>query len=378
MIPLKKMPARHSLPGLRSFSEVGGEGGPKILGYAALSAHSKLAPFTFERRQLQPYDVLVDILYCGICHSDIHEARNEWWNTKYPIVPGHEIIGRVAQIGTQVKRFTVGESVAVGCIIGSCGECAPCKKGLEQYCENEYTDTFNAVDPYTDGYTYGGYSQNIVVNEKYVFHLPEAFKKENLAAVAPLMCAGITTYSPLMHWRVGKGQKVGIIGIGGLGHIAIKIAHALGAEVVAFTSTQEKLVDAKRLGASETLLWQDTESLLHHGDSFDFLLCTLPVPYDENRFIDLLKRDGVMCIVGIPPAALDGLRADKLILGRKSIAGSLIGGLPETREMLEFCAKHGITADVEIIPIDQVNEAFDNVVNKNVRYRYVIDMSTLK
>lgn len=350
----------------------------KTIGYAALSAHSNLAPFTFERRELQPHDIFIDIMYCGICHSDIHTARNEWWETHYPVVPGHEIIGRVKEVGSQVQGFAIGEAVAVGCIVGCCGVCKACKEWLEQYCEQEYTDTFNAVDPYGNGYTYGGYSQNIVVNEKFVFHLPEAFKKENLASVAPLLCAGITTYSALMHWGVGKGQKVGIVGIGGLGHLAIKIAHALGAEVVAITSTEEKLTDAEKLGASASLLSTDTEELMHHGDSFDFILCTLPVPYDENKYIDLLKRDGVMCIVGIPPHALEELRADKLILGRKSIAGSLIGGLKETREMLEFCAQHGITADVEIIPIKQVNEAFDNVVAKNVRYRYVIDLATLK
>jgi len=349
----------------------------KTLGYAALSGHSSLAPFTFERRDLQPNDILIDILYCGICHSDIHTARNEWRQTKYPVVPGHEIIGRIAQVGAHVKGFAVGESVAVGCIVGSCGECAACKAHLEQYCEQEFTETFNSTDPYSDGVTYGGYSQNIVVNEKYVFHIPAALQND-LASVAPLMCAGITTYSPMKHWKVGKGQKVGIVGIGGLGHIAIKIAHALGAEVVAITSTEEKLVDAKRLGASSSILSTDTEEMMKHGESLDFILCTLPVPYDENRYIDLLKRDGVMCVLGIPPAALSGLRADKLILARKSIVGSMIGGIQETKEMLEFCAQHGIKADVEIIRIDRVNEAFDNVVAKKVRYRYVIDLGTLK
>jgi uncharacterized zinc-type alcohol dehydrogenase-like protein len=350
----------------------------KTIGYAALSAHSNLAPFTFERRDVGDRDLKIDILYCGICHSDIHTARNQWWETRYPVVPGHEIVGRVAHIGSQVKGFAVGEFVAVGCIVGSCGVCAACKQHLEQFCEQEFTETFNSVDPYTNGVTYGGYSQNIVVNEKYVFHIPDAFKKDTLAAVAPLLCAGITTYSPLKHWKVGKGQKVGVIGIGGLGHLAVKIARALGADVVAITSTQEKLTDAKRLGASSSLLMTDTEGLMKHAESFDFILCTLPVPYDENKFIDLLKRDGVMCVAGIPPRALDGLRADKLILGRKSIAGSLIGGIQETREMLEFCAQHGITADVQLISVDEINEAFDNVVDKKVRYRYVIDMATLK
>jgi len=350
----------------------------KIIGYAALSSHSNLAPFSFERRDVGDRDIKIDIMYCGICHSDIHEARNQWWETKYPIVPGHEIVGCVAQVGSQVAKFTVGEFVAVGCIVGSCGVCAACKQHLEQFCEQEFTETFNSVDPYTNGMTYGGYSQNIVVNEKYVLTIPEAFKKDNLAAVAPLLCAGITTYSPLKHWKVGKGQKVGIIGIGGLGHLAVKIARALGAEVVAITSTEEKLTDAKRLGASSSLLSTDTEELMKHGDSFDFILCTLPVPYDENKYLDLLKQDGVMCIVGIPPHALDGLRVDKLILGRKSIAGSLIGGIQETQEMLEFCAQHGITADIEMVAMDEVNQAFDNVVDKKVRYRYVIDMATLK
>lgn len=350
----------------------------KTLGYAAISAHSKLAPFTFERREVGEHDVKVDILYCGICHSDIHVARNEWWETRYPVVPGHEIVGRVSQKGSQVKDFEIGEIVAIGVIVGSCGVCNACRNYLEQFCEEEFVETFNSPDPYTDGVTYGGYSQNMVVNEKYVFHLPEALKQGDIAAIAPLLCAGITTYSPLKHWKVGKGQKVGIIGIGGLGHLAVKFAKALGAEVVAITSTEEKLTDAKKLGASVTLLETDTEELMRHGDSFDFLLCTLPVSYDENKYIDLLKHDGVMCVVGIPASLLEGLRADKLILGRKSIAGSLIGGLEETKEMLEFCAQHDIKADVEIIPIEQVNEAFDRVVNKEVRYRYVIDMATLK
>lgn len=350
----------------------------KVLGYAALSARSSLAPFTFERRELQPYDVLIDILYCGVCHSDIHTARNEWWETKYPVVPGHEMIGRVAQVGSQVKNFVIGEAVGVGPIVGSCGTCDSCQEHLEQFCEEEFTEAFNSPDPYGDGMTYGGYSQNIVVNEKFVFRIPEVFQKNNLAACAPLLCAGITTYSPLMYWKVGKGQKVGVIGIGGLGHLAIKIACALDAQVIAITSTQEKLSDVKRLGASESLLSTDTEALMRHGDSFDFILCTLPVPYDENRYIDLLKRDGVMCVVGVPPRALDGLRADKLIMGRKSIVGSLVGSIQETQEMLEFCAKHGIVADVELIPMQQINEAFDKVVDKKVRYRYVIDMATLK
>ncbi len=351
----------------------------KILGYAAQSSHSKLEPFEFERRDVGSQDIGIEILFCGICHSDIHVARNEWWQTKYPVVPGHEIVGRIIEIGSQVHTFKIGDIVAVGCIIGSCGVCAACKEGLEQYCEQDFVETFNSSDPYSNGHTYGGYSQYMVVNEKYVFHLPAPFQNEkNLASVAPLMCAGITIYSPMMHWNVSKGQKVGVVGIGGLGHLAIKIARALGAEVVALTNTEEKLDEVQKLGASSALLWTDTESLLHHGDSFDFILCTLPVPYDPNRFVDLLKRDGVMCVLGIPPAALDELRADKLILGRKSIVGSVIGGLPETREMLEFCAKHNIRADVEIIPIDQVNEAYDNVVDRKVRYRYVIDLASLK
>lgn len=351
----------------------------KTLGYAARSSSSPLEPFAFERRDVGAHDVGISILFCGVCHSDIHVARNEWLQSHYPVVPGHEIIGIVSEVGPQVKSFKVGDVVAVGTFVWACGTCEACVQGLEQYCEKGFIDTFNSPDPYTEnGVTYGGYSRYIVVNEKYVYSLPDALKKQDLASVAPLMCAGITVYSPLKHWGVGKGKKVGVVGIGGLGHMAIKFAHALGAEVIAITSTPKKIDDCKKFGTQDAFFWDDEAAVKKHAESFDFIISTLPVPYDENRYIDLLKRDGVLCVVGIPPMPLGQLRADKLILGRKSVVGSVVGGIKETKEMLEFCAQHNIRADVEIIPIDQINEAFDKVVNKEVRYRYVIDLDTLK
>ncbi len=349
----------------------------ETIGYAATSPSTPLAPWTFERRDVGSTDIQLEILYCGVCHSDIHFARNDWLQTVYPVVPGHEIVGRITAIGESVRSCKVGDVAAIGTIVDACGECTQCKNHLEQYCEKGFTMTFNSFDKHTNGVTYGGYSKQIVVDEKYVLQIPIAFKDEDLAAVAPLLCAGITVYSPLMHWKVGKGRKVGIAGIGGLGHIGVKIAHALGAYVVAITSTPEKVADAKRLGADEAILSTDLDALKKHHGSFDFILNTIPVPLDLNGYLSLLKLDGNMCLVGIPAGPHGPLFPNILIEERRELSGSLIGGIQETQEMLEFCAQHAITADIEQIPIQNINEAFASVVDKKVRYRYVIDLASL-
>lgn len=350
----------------------------KTIGYAAKSAHAKLEPFLFEHRNIGPHDVHIEILYCGVCHSDIHFARNEWKDTHYPIVPGHEIIGRAITIGDQVTLFKIGDVVGVGCIIDCCGSCSACKQGLEQFCEKGYTLTFNSPDKYTGGITYGGYSTDIVINEKFIFPIPSALQKHDLATLAPLFCAGITTYSPLKHWQVSNGHKVGIVGIGGLGHLAVKFAHAMGAQVIEFTTTPEKQKDASRLGAQETVLSTNSSEMNKHIHSFDFILNTIPAPIDLNVYLQLLKRDGTMCLVGIPSKPHLGLEADSLISRRRNLAGSLIGSLQETKEMLEFCAQHAITADIELINAQEINEAFERIIKKDVRYRFVIDNATMK
>jgi len=348
----------------------------KTIGYAAKSATTPLEPFHFELREPGEHDVLIEVLYCGVCHSDIHFARNEWLETVYPIVPGHEIIGRVLQVGNQVKKFKVGDSAGVGCIVDSCGICKSCKEGLEQFCENGYTFTFNSIDKHTGKMTYGGYSKQMVVDEKFVLRIPDAFKN-SLAAAAPLLCAGITTYSPLRHWKVSKDQKVVVAGIGGLGHLAVKIAHAMRAQVVEYTTTPDKKGDAQRLGAQDAVLSTNPEEMKKYLNSFDFILNTIPAPHDLNAYLQLLKRDGTMCLVGIPSQPHPYLRADMLITERRQLVGSVIGGIQETQEMLDFCAKNNITADIEIIPIEKINEAFERVIKKDVRYRFVIDMKSL-
>lgn len=350
----------------------------KTIGYAAESAKSPLKPFQFERRELRPHDVLLDILYCGICHSDLHMARNEWQSTVYPIVPGHEILGKVTKVGPEVKDHKVGDLVAIGCIADSCRTCESCKQGLEQYCEKEFSLVFNAPDRQSKAINYGGFSKHIVIEDKYLLKIPKKFKPEDLPGVAPILCAGITTYSPLKHWKVGKGSRVGIIGLGGLGHMALQLAHAMGAHVTLFTTSPGKVDDAKKLGADEVVSSKDVEAMKKQANTFDFILSTVSFPYDLNDFLGLLKRDGALCLVGLPAQPHPPLRADALVMKRRELAGSLIGGIKETQELLDFCADNHILAQVEIVPIDKINEAFERMLKKDVKYRFVIDMASLK
>ncbi len=343
-------------------------------GYAAQAADAKLAPFSFERRDPGPGDIQIDILYCGVCHSDIHTARSEWGPSLYPVAPGHEIVGRVAAVGGEVSGFKVGDLAAVGCMVDSCQTCSSCREGLEQYCENGFTGTYNAPDKKTPGlHTFGGYTKVIVVDQNFVLRVPESLE---LAAVAPLLCAGITTYSPLRHWKVGPGSIVGIVGLGGLGHMGLKLAHAMGADVTLFTTSPGKAEDARRLGANHVVLSKDPEAMKSQVGRFDFILDCVSAQHDINAYLALLKRDGALVQVGAPSDPLP-VAVFSLILGRRSFAGSLIGGIPETQEMLDFCAKHGIVSDIEIIPMDRINEAYDRVLASDVKYRFVIDMASL-
>ncbi len=342
--------------------------------YAAQAADKPLGPHAIERRAPGAHDVAIDILYCGVCHSDLHTARNEWKNTMYPCVPGHEIVGRVTAVGKDVKGFKVGDTVGVGCMVDSCGHCASCKDGEENYCENGFTATYNG--PVFGGEnTYGGYSANIVVNEKFVLHISH---KDNLAAVAPLLCAGITTWSPLRHWHAGPGKKVGIVGLGGLGHMGVKLARAMGAHVVLFTTSPNKIADGKRLGADEVVISKDPEQMKQHAGSFDFILNTVAAPHDLDAFLNLLKRDGTLCLVGAPATPHPSPQVFSLIFKRRALAGSLIGGIRETQEMLDFCAEHGIVSDIEMIAMRDINDAYERMLKSDVKYRFVIDMQTLK
>lgn len=345
-----------------------------VKAYAAKSNDADLKPYSIDRRDVTPDDVKIEIKYCGVCHSDIHQVRNDWKNSKYPVVPGHEIVGRVTEVGKNVKNIKKGDLVGVGCMVDSCQECQSCKEDLEQFCEKGATMTYNGPDKHLGGHTYGGYSENVVVNKEFVLHIPENIDAK---AAAPLLCAGITTYSPLRHWNVKKGDKVGVIGLGGLGHMGVKFAHALGAHVVMITTSPEKSDDAKELGADEILISKDKNQMKEHTNSFDFLLNTIPVGHDMNPYVSLLKRDATMVLVGaIEP--LDPVHGGGLIGGRKSIAGSVIGGIKETQEMLDFCGKHNIVSDIEMIDIQNINEAYERVVNSDVKYRFVIDMESLK
>lgn len=343
--------------------------------YAAQSATSPLAPFTIDRRDPGPRDVAIDILYCGVCHSDLHTAKGEWPGVVYPCIPGHEIVGRVTRVGPEVTRFKPGALAAVGCMVDSCRTCPSCAAGLEQYCERELTFTYNSPDRHgTAPVTYGGYAKSIVVNEHFVFSVAE---QPNLAAVAPLLCAGITTYSPLRHWNVQKGHKVGIVGLGGLGHMGLKLAHALGAHTVLFTTSPSKAEDARRLGADEIIISRDANQMAQHANSFDFILDTVAAPHDLDALTACLKRDAALCLLGAPSAPHPSPNITNLLFKRRCIAGSLIGGVPETQEMLDFCAKRNITADIELIPISEINTAYERMLRSDVRYRFVIDMSTL-
>ncbi|ELY4127769.1 NAD(P)-dependent alcohol dehydrogenase [Cronobacter malonaticus] len=345
-----------------------------IKAIGALSATQPLEPMTINRREPGEHDVQIAIAYCGVCHSDIHQARAEWAGTLFPCVPGHEIVGRVTAIGTKVTGFTPGDLVGVGCIVDSCKHCEECDDGLENYCDH-MIGTYNFPTPDTPGHTLGGYSQQIVVHERYVLRIrhPES----QLAAVAPLLCAGITTYSPLRHWQVGPGKKVGIVGIGGLGHMGIKLAHAMGAQVVAFTTSESKRDAAKALGADEVVVSRNASEMQAHAKSFDFILNTVAAPHNLDAFTALLKRDGTMTLVGAPASPHPSPEVFNLIFKRRAIAGSMIGGIPETQEMLDFCAEHRIVADIELIRADEINEAWERMIKGDVKYRFVIDTATL-
>jgi uncharacterized zinc-type alcohol dehydrogenase-like protein len=346
-----------------------------VKAYGAHAADKPLEPMAIARRAPGPRDVQVEIAYCGVCHSDLHTVRAEWGGTLYPCVPGHEIVGKVSAVGDAVKGFKVGDTVGIGCLVGSCGHCAACDEGLENYCENGFFGTYNAPTPDAPGHTLGGYSQRIVVDERFVLHIRHP--EEQLAAVAPLLCAGITTYSPLRHWNAGPGKKVGIVGIGGLGHMGIKIAHAMGAHVVAFTTSDGKVRDALALGADEVVISRDAAQMQAHAGSFDMILDTVAASHDLDAFTALLKRDGTLVLVGVPEHAHPSPNVGNLIFKRRAIAGSLIGGLPETQEMLDFCAEHGIVADIEMIAAQDIDKAYDRMVRSDVKYRFVIDSATL-
>jgi len=342
-------------------------------GYAAQSATTPLAPFSFERRDVGPHDVQFDILYCGVCHSDLHVARNEWNGTNFPVVPGHEIVGRVTKVGAHVKKFKAGDLAGVGCLVDSCRDCDNCKKGLEQFCRNGSTGTYNGKDKISGGFTYGGYSNHIVADESFVLKISD---KLPLEAVAPLLCAGITTYSPLRHWKVGKGHKVAVVGLGGLGHMAVKLAASFGAEVTMLSTSASKEEDARRLGAHHFALTKDPGQLKALTGKFDFIIDSVSAAHNYTDYLNMLNTDGVMICVGAPPTPSQ-IMAFSLIGGRKSLAGSLIGGLPETQEMLDYCAEHNIVSDVEVISMDYINEAYERMLAGDVKYRFVIDMKTL-
>lgn len=344
-----------------------------VKAYAAHSNSTPLVPFNIARREPKPHDVQIQILYCGVCHSDLHFARNDWGMTVYPVVPGHEIVGKVTAIGKNVTKFKVGDTAGIGCLVDSCRTCENCKDGLEQYCLEGGVFSYNGFERDGSGITYGGYSKSIVAHEDFVLHISPKLK---LDAAAPLLCAGITTYSPLKHWNVRKGKKVGVLGLGGLGHMAVKFAAAMGAEVTMLSHSPSKEKDAKRLGASHFVLTSDPEQIKAVTGKFDFILDTVSAEHDYNFYLSLLKTNGVMVCVGVPPNPAQ-IPAMNLIFGRKSFAGSLIGGLPETQEMLDFCAEHNIVSDIEIIRMDQINDACERMLKGDVKYRFVIDMSTL-
>jgi uncharacterized zinc-type alcohol dehydrogenase-like protein len=344
------------------------------IGYAAPDSRSPLAPFRFERRDPAPHDVQLDILFCGVCHSDLHVVRSEWGRTTYPCVPGHEIVGRVTGVGSAVTKFRVGDIAAVGCMVDSCRVCPSCADGVEQFCDRGPVMTYGGREKHTGGITYGGYSDNIVVDEAFTLKVPAGL---DLAAAAPLLCAGITTYSPLRHWRVGPGQTVGVVGLGGLGHMGVKFARALGAQVVLFTTSERKRADGFALGAHEVVLSGDGEAMKAQRNRFDFILDTVSAPHDINAFLGLLRRDGTLCQVGLPAEPLP-VNVFSLTGRRRQLAGSFIGGIAETQEMLDFCGVHGITCDIERIAIQDINRAYERLLKGDVKYRFVIDMASLR
>lgn len=346
-----------------------------IIGYAVSSATTALASFQFQRRDSRKNDVEIKILYCGVCHSDLHQARNDWGNSIYPMVPGHEIVGKVISVGSDVTRFKAGDTVGVGCMVDSCQVCSACEQGLEQYCEGGHTLTYNDIDRHDKMPTFGGYSEKIVVSEKFVLSIPENL---NLEAVAPLLCAGITTWSPLRHWKVGKDSKVAVIGLGGLGHMGLKLAKALGAHVTLFTRSVGKEADARRLGADEIVLSTNETEMATVKGKFDLIIDTVPYVHDLNPYIPTLSLNGTLVLVGYLGGLEPALNSMPLIMGRKAVAGSVIGGIAETQEMLDFCGEHGITSDVEMINIQEINEAYERMLKSDVKYRFVIDMASLK
>ncbi|GLS05436.1 NADP-dependent alcohol dehydrogenase [Chitiniphilus shinanonensis] len=346
-----------------------------VLGYAASSPTSALAPYRFQRRGLRSDDVAIEVLYCGVCHSDLHTARNDWGGTQYPVVPGHEIIGRVTEVGPGVTRFKAGDRVGVGCMVDSCRHCNPCERGLEQYCAEGATFTYNAVDRHDHTPTQGGYSQRVVVSDRFVLKVPDGL---DLAGAAPLLCAGITTWSPLRHWGAGPGRKVAVVGLGGLGHMALKLARALGADVTLFTRSPGKEADALRLGAHQVVLSTDAVQMAAVGGRFDLIIDTVPYAHDLNPYLPTLAIDGTLVLVGYLGDLDPLVNSVPLIMGRKAVAGSLIGGIPETQEMLDFCGQHGITSDIELIRMQEINDAYERMLKSDVKYRFVIDMASLK
>ena len=345
-----------------------------VKAYGTATSDADLKQLNILRRKPTPHDVEIEILYCGVCHSDLHTARNEWHGTIYPCVPGHEIVGRIVSVGSHVKKFKVGDTGAVGCLVDSCRECQYCSDGLEQYCEAAQVQTYNSVDPYFGTATYGGYSESIVVHEDFVLRVPENL---DLAATAPLLCAGITTYSPLKHWKVGPGKKVGVVGLGGLGHMGVKIAKAMGAEVIVFTTSSSKVEDAKRLGADDVVLSKDEKEMSRYAGKLHFVLDAVSAQHDINAYLALLRVDGSLTLVGAPEHPLP-VAPFSLIPMRRSFAGSMIGGITETQEMLDFCGEHNIVSDIEMINIQQINEAYERLLRGDVKYRFVIDMTSLK
>lgn len=342
--------------------------------YAAFNATEPLGPFAFETRPTGAKDVRLEILYCGVCHSDLHNVHNEWGKAQYPLVPGHEIVGRVTEVGADVTRFKVGELAGVGCMVDACGQCQNCEDDLEQFCHEGFTGTYNGLDKHTGNRTFGGYAQHIVVSQDFVLKVPESLPLE---AVAPLLCAGITTYSPLRHAGVGKGHRIAIVGLGGLGHMAVKFAASFGAEVTLLSTSPSKAADAERLGANHFALSSDPETMQNLQGHFDFILDTVSAPHDYNALLGLLRTNGTLIIVGAPPEPLE-IPGFSLIFGRKHIMGSLIGGIRETQEMLDYCAEHQITSDVEVIPVQEINTAYERMLKGDVRYRFVIDNASLK